>query len=454
MSEESDKTDNSRVLMSKKIIAWKLFQFVVFIVCVTGFTLQAKNFFTHFFTYPTIISTEVRNIEELERPAYTFCYTSQFKRTKYCKAYPDHCMTPENMTEFCKEKWYYCRRDTDKENFKIPKPEYLNYENYVRRNNTKELCQDVPPIVNETNGIQVHYIQTRSKFGKSRFLVYPCFSKHLRLEGHSPASVANLKKRTSVSMEYLTIDAGQDEMFDSSARPGILFALHSPYEPVNPYLKGALMKPGRSYQVHIQLKEENRLKYPYKTDCMNYLEIWEANNRTGPRSKEMCIQHCQIEYSMWCRKCEWGIFMYKDVEKMCEMDKGKKCHIMNGTQKERYAERQRCIDSCKTECVKRTYSFSVEERTNIPTVDDKEGKDYIDVDVFLDEPEIFVYSHKPQYMDVEAFSYIGGFMGCWLGISIWAFAHNIGNVLSSVVAYVKKGCRRKTEESSPSALSI
>ncbi|KAG8170406.1 hypothetical protein JTE90_000429, partial [Oedothorax gibbosus] len=102
-------------------------------------------------------------------------------------------------------------------------------------------------------GIQVHYIQTRSKFGKSRFLVYPCFSKHLRLDGHSPASVKNLKKRTSVSMEYLTIDAGQDEMFDSSARPGILFALHSPYEPVNPYLKGALMKPGRSYQVHIQL---------------------------------------------------------------------------------------------------------------------------------------------------------------------------------------------------------
>ncbi|GFV54317.1 hypothetical protein TNCV_4365921 [Trichonephila clavipes] len=46
--------------------------------------------------------------------------------------------------------------------------------------------------------------------------------------------------------------------------------------------------------------------------------------------------------------------------------------------------------------------------------------DSIDVRVFLSDPEVTVMSHNALYTSAELFSYIGGLMGCWLGISVWA----------------------------------
>lgn len=77
MKEQSDESVKPKAVLSKKIIAWRLFQLAVFIVCVTGFTIQAKNFFTHFYTYPTVINTKYRSFEKFIEPALTFCYTSQ-----------------------------------------------------------------------------------------------------------------------------------------------------------------------------------------------------------------------------------------------------------------------------------------------------------------------------------------------------------------------------------------
>ncbi|GFW17919.1 hypothetical protein TNCV_2231001 [Trichonephila clavipes] len=47
-------------------------------------------------------------------------------------------------------------------------------------------------------------------------------------------------------------------------------------------------------------------------------------------------------------------------------------------------------------------------------------RDIIEVKVFLSDPEVNVMSHNALYTSAELFSYIGGLMGCWLGISVWA----------------------------------
>ncbi|GFR09996.1 hypothetical protein TNCT_630841, partial [Trichonephila clavata] len=46
--------------------------------------------------------------------------------------------------------------------------------------------------------------------------------------------------------------------------------------------------------------------------------------------------------------------------------------------------------------------------------------DFIGVRVILSDAEVTVMSHNALYTSAELFSYIGGLMGCWLGISVWA----------------------------------
>ncbi|GIY62395.1 hypothetical protein CDAR_50331 [Caerostris darwini] len=64
-------------------------------------------------------------------------------------------------------------------------------------------------------------------------------------------------------------------------------------------------------------------------------------------------------------------------------------------------------------------------------------QDTIDIVVRVDEPEILVLSHKPQYMGVELFSYVGGFMGCWLGLSVWALVDVLEGLLRKGIRYKK-----------------
>ncbi|XP_022238377.1 FMRFamide-activated amiloride-sensitive sodium channel-like [Limulus polyphemus] len=38
--------------------------------------------------------------------------------------------------------------------------------------------------------------------------------------------------------------------------------------------------------------------------------------------------------------------------------------------------------------------------------------------LLINNKELMVYQHHPRYQDVELFSYIGGYLGIWLGISL------------------------------------
>ncbi|KAG8176396.1 hypothetical protein JTE90_022066 [Oedothorax gibbosus] len=254
----------------------------------------------------------------------------------------------------------------------------------------------------------------------------------------------------------LEIDAMQDQMFDPSDKPGILFGLHSPFEPFNAYVRGHFLKPGKSYQVILRVEEHRLLKHPYKTDCTNYTEIWLANNRTGPRSKIMCMELCQAEWSMYSRECEWGLTMYKGINPMCTTGNSLGTFNKKKYFEKYYKAREKCLQKCKKECVKQLYWYTIDKRTipwEVERKDKRNSSDFIYIHVYLDEPEVLVQSHNPKYLDVEAFSYIGGFMGCWLGVSIWALAHNVGSTMNLAVARIKNCFKRKNKKSSTQSLS-
>ncbi|GIZ02393.1 hypothetical protein CEXT_94211, partial [Caerostris extrusa] len=70
------------------------------------------------------------------------------------------------------------------------------------------------------------------------------------------------------------------------------------------------------------------------------------------------------------------------------------------------------------------YEYTTQTTAKDPQLEDEEddSNDIVGVIVYVKNDEVTVMSHKPLYGSFgELFSYIGGLMGCWLGISVWAF---------------------------------
>ncbi|GIY94712.1 hypothetical protein CEXT_280301 [Caerostris extrusa] len=66
--------------------------------------------------------------------------------------------------------------------------------------------------------------------------------------------------------------------------------------------------------------------------------------------------------------------------------------------------------------------------------------------VRLKTPEVTVMSHTPSYDIEEMFSYIGGLLGCWLGISVWAFAGMVESFFRRIIQLIRK-LKRKSKRS-------
>ncbi|GIY54180.1 uncharacterized protein CEXT_466981, partial [Caerostris extrusa] len=235
--------------------------------------------------------------------------------------------------------------------------------------------------------------------------------------------------QSSTAITFLQLHVEPEETFHPWGEPGVMFTIHSPFVAVNPFLKGNVLRPGSFYNIHVRLEEEHLLPHPYKTNCTDYESLWKSNNRTGPRSQQVCKENCMIYFSMTCYRCPYELIMYKNPEDRCNKSSDFYCD-----RKEKMLEElEECRDNCKPDCVKHMYPYTIEEHTMVK--DSKASTVYISVTV--DEPEVHVLSHKPQYMVIELFSYVGGFMGCWLGLSVWALVDALEGLLRKGIRYKK-----------------
>ncbi|PRD35846.1 UNVERIFIED_CONTAM: hypothetical protein NCL1_10344 [Trichonephila clavipes] len=56
-----------------------------------------------------------------------------------------------------------------------------------------------------------------------------------------------------VDDDEFVFDAEERELFYPNSKPGILFAIHSPFEAVDPFEEGIFMKPGYLYRITLQM---------------------------------------------------------------------------------------------------------------------------------------------------------------------------------------------------------
>ncbi|GBN51618.1 hypothetical protein AVEN_268686-1 [Araneus ventricosus] len=179
------------------------------------------------------------------------------------------------------------------------------------------------------------------------------------------------------------------DVFFPWSQDEIFLSVHSPFVPVNPLTQGHNLEPGVQYNVYVRLEEEHLQPPPYKTNCMDYEALWNRNNKTGPRSQKMCEASCYLSYSRKHYGCENAKLILYEPENLCRLN------VTNSLQK-LHDVVEPCRRRCKQSCFR-----------------------YITLSVFVRDTDVTVLKHNPLYGAWQVFSYVGGLLGCWLGISVW-----------------------------------
>ncbi|GIY74839.1 uncharacterized protein CDAR_227831 [Caerostris darwini] len=208
----------------------------------------------------------------------------------------------------------------------------------------------------------------------------------------------------------------------------IFLSIHSSVIPENPLTMGKALRLGYQYKVSFRLEEEHLLPLPYATNCTDYDALWRQNGKTGPRSQQMCVYMCLRNYNKRCSGCEGEQMMHQDPHELCR-NPAKRC-----LEYFYYRRMDKCKRKCNVDCVKQKYHYTVEEIPLEPftlSYYSQFERNRIDVEISLIDRDVTVITHIPRYGMWELFSYIGGLIGCWLGISVWAF-----------VDIIEANCRR------------
>ncbi|GFY75459.1 uncharacterized protein TNIN_49311 [Trichonephila inaurata madagascariensis] len=427
----------------------KVFRILVFVLFTVGFLYQCVKFLTYILTYPTVVNIEIDRPAEYLAPAYTFCNYNRIKRSKFCSKYPNSCSNPNK--ELCNTYPDYCRDNTTK----VPKEDSI--EN-LSMEDAMDLGHDSKNLL--IRGAWEDPEGPFLRLNAEEQVPVACYSLGVRVDDPRDARYKK-KDGWEVTDDEFVFDAEEKEIFYPDSKPGILFALHSPFDAVDPFEEGIFMKPGYLYRIKLQMMREELLPHPYKTDCLNYTEKWLKAGRTGPRSQEMCRHRCGQDFFENCFNCTFIEILYPKKIRICEkialddlFEKG----CSSGNNYENAVFLESCFKNCKDDCSRTKFSYRVQESyitRKMMSNSTRISSRTIKVKVYFDHSEILTIRYQPQYQEVEAFSYIGGFIGIWLGISLVQVADVFESIFRISRYIFKKGmsaCSMKSEERRESAV--
>ncbi|GFW88167.1 amiloride-sensitive sodium channel subunit alpha [Trichonephila clavipes] len=430
--EESAVTALSHIVTTKNPYR-KAFKIFVLIFCFSGFFYQCYTFLSHIFKYPTIVDIRIENPTEIEMPAVTFCDNNGISRKKFCAKYPDRCM--ETDLDLCFKYPLYCESNSTN---MIPKPEYYSMINELTVEQIAEFGHSVDELLLSKDGLYPKLLEIEPEGPFIRAKHYSgvgrmgCYSLYSVIDSPLDAERQKISGLIEFPAVTLTFDVNEEEEFVPGRKTGMYLSVHSPYMGNNPTEKGIFMVPGKTYKIYVNTDREKLLPYPYETDCLNYTELWESRNRTGPRIQEMCYHKCLLESTAKHGNCSFVFTLYPNDMEICDLENMTEDFI---------EDYNVCRVRCKDDCAKTKYNLNVQERFTRDFIWDAQPSEnqtkLIKVEIIIEKAEVITFLHRPQYLDVEAFSYIGGFIGVWLGISLVEVA-DFADSLFRIIRYAFK----------------
>ncbi|GFR27235.1 uncharacterized protein TNCT_311051 [Trichonephila clavata] len=189
---------------------------------------------------------------------------------------------------------------------------------------------------------------------------------------------------------------------------------HDSHSIANSMKDGISLEAGKTYNIFVNQRITVRLPEPYETNCTDYLKLWQENGGYGPLTGKACVEKCKMESMMKSVGCISHSVSYPNNYTICE-DKSSFPSDMI---------REKCMRECSESCREVSYILRSEIKSDQSEKCSEEDLNCKKKDLYLNfifnrlELEMFV--HEPKYESVEMFSYIGGYMGMWLGISLIA----------------------------------
>ncbi|XP_076348141.1 bile acid-sensitive ion channel-like [Tachypleus tridentatus] len=359
--------------VSLKSIPRKLIKSVFFLACLIGFTYQTSSFLVLYFRYPSTMNVEVEFAERLHFPAITICNNNRLRKSSIEKFDPKLYNNFLNLSLLMN-------------NEKI-----INYITSSSRNKIMNMASNVSDFIQciIKSSLQKEIC---SRVASSYSPLYTsCYSYNAWWK--TPTTQSPMAAYgDEISFE---INFEAEEFTEEDREIGGKLIISGLYDLVYADSEGFEIEPGYSYQMELKQQTKISLPEPYKTNCSDYPALWKANNGTGPLTWKMCVIECVTSATRERCGCVPLWIPLVEEDDFCssfdtEEDSCIKTIISS--------VKRNCEVRCRQECLKNRAIVKVT---------------YISL-------EHTVYTYTPRYEDIEVFSFIGGYIGMWLGISLLA----------------------------------
>ncbi|XP_022704006.1 degenerin mec-4-like isoform X2 [Varroa jacobsoni] len=245
------------------------------------------------------------------------------------------------------------------------------------------------------------------------------------------------ERARQIDIEF-TLFLEPKEYLNAKEIPSAQIVFHHPEIIPDPQDNGIPIRSGYAHTFTLRHLVTRRLKHPYWTDCRDY-EIVKRDRYIMQMTKSLCDRECAFNASLQMCHC-----IRRDISLPYEVDWDKQ-----PSGKRRFCDQditftrcwvrvldevERCIDrNCKRQCWEDQYEVSI---TQDPWPDqfffeeEKERFGQLEISNFrearmnLTRVKIIfgtlnkiIYRHRPKYEQIELFSYLGGFIGIWVGVS-------------------------------------
>ncbi|XP_076363219.1 epithelial sodium channel subunit delta-like isoform X2 [Tachypleus tridentatus] len=181
---------------------------------------------------------------------------------------------------------------------------------------------------------------------------------------------------------------------------------------------------------------------PYASNCTDYDKMGRASFRGGLLLKQTCFQECLANLTVKTCGCMYEdypyLYEFPGPVRRCQQSREEGVCRTKPLKSETVDARHYCEGLCRIPCRKITYEVSHLESVDVGS--DENGsktlmvlyknvlkkavsleqlREYaVRVSLVIQNKEIITYQHHPKYQELELFSYIGGYLGIWLGISL------------------------------------
>ncbi|XP_065285384.1 uncharacterized protein ppk23 [Dermacentor albipictus] len=192
---------------------------------------------------------------------------------------------------------------------------------------------------------------------------------------------------------------------------------------------------GLTYTVSVAQQTVRRLPPPFASKCSDYKAAGKKDEFLGYLTQDLCIQECLIKQEMKTCRC------IRPQHEYGSNFKAPTCSYQNTAICDKQITNEtltKCMKKCGAPCEETSYDVRL---TSLG--EDRKEKERNSFSVYVkfssDSQKIFEY--QPKLTVIEAFGYMGGYIGMWLGLSLYSVITNAEQWLRRF--FIEKALKKK-----------